>query len=539
MIPRPAALPTDVPWKTSRRVGESSLRLLSAKANGAEFAATKIYPKRRGRPSSVEKVFVYDRKTSDLSWQHEIFAAYDQVGELRYTVNALARGASRAILQKDSSPRTGPEKPATSVASPSKPRNALPAQITMRAALLYQLVGEFYIVSRRNASLFELDVLSPVEVIWDANNGTARLPGAWGIYDSRGSGFQNIRLTRVHNPHPAYWTRSDCAPRTALPILRELIGLTMQISACIDSRLAGAGVFVYPMSAEVRAAPGDTATDDDEDLPLGDALMSSMMEPMENRDTASAHVPILLGLPDEALAKDATKHLTFATPLDEQAPVIREQCIRRLALALDAPAEVLLGMQNTTSHFATWATQDDTIRTHIEPLLEALVEGFGTHLDEVWTYDVSPLKRRPNVSAEAVQLFDRGQLSGEALRLANGFVESDAPVTAEEDLNKAAWEKLDALIQKSPSLAQTPGIPAVLAQIKAALRGDDPDNALYPGHDVAVSEAETPRAPDDEANGREEPRATPPAAAPSTEEPTSEGAPNRGARGRPVPQPGN
>src|SRR5262249_2474561 len=55
-------------------------------------------------------------------------------------------------------------------------------------------------------------------------------------------------VIRVWRPPPQYWWQAESPAKASLPILRELVGLTMHISAQIDSRLAGAGVFIVPAS---------------------------------------------------------------------------------------------------------------------------------------------------------------------------------------------------------------------------------------------------------------------------------------------------
>ena len=217
-----------------------------------------------------------------------------------------------------------------------------------------------------------------------------------------------------------------------------------------------------------------------------------------------------------------------------QTKELTDLAIRRLAIGLDAPAEVLLGLQNTTSHFATWAVQDEFVRMHIAPLLELMVDGVDVHVVSKHSFDLSPLQRRPNLGVEAIQLYDRGLLSSRSTLLANSFTEEDAPASLETDFDKAAWEKLEAMIQKSPSLAQTPGLPAVLAQIKAAMRGETPENAIYPGAPLEVSESEVPRGPGAPIQDKDDPRQAPPAAKPRTEQPRADGSPNGGSKGKPA-----
>jgi hypothetical protein len=505
-----------------------------------EFAATRLAPLKQGRPAGGARQTLTNApngRAADIGWQVEVMAAFRQVPELRYVTNAIARAASICPVVPDKDRRKGPEIPVVSKTSPSTPADAIPAALVYRASQLLTLVGEYFIVSRRRVDgASETAILSPTEIrrsalFWE-------LPAPWGLWYPGTKGPQDVRLTRVHQPSPEAWERSDSAPASALPVLRELIGLTMAISSTIDSRLAGAGVITYPMGAEVGAPPGDTSGPFDNDLPLGDALMQAMIEPIGDRASAAARVPVTIGIPDEYAGKGAVEHITFAVPLDAQIPELIDKCIRRLAMGMDAPPEVLLGMQNTASLGAAWLVSDDRIRTHIVPLLELVAAGFAVHMERDYTFDISPLQVHPNLAPEAKDAYDRGVISDASYRRAIGFVDEDAPPSRGDDVDEAAWDIVQRLLRHSPSLAQTPGIPAVYAQIKATLRGEAPDNAIYPGKDIEVSEDEVPRAEGAPIPDRSEPRNAPPAADPRGQQPRSEGAPNRGRAGEPRQRPG-
>lgn len=112
-------------------------------------------------------------------------------------------------------------------------------------------------------------------------------------------------------------------------------------------------------------------------------------------------------------------------------------------------------------------------------------------------------------------------------------MEEDAPPSRNDDVDEAAWDIVQRLLRHSPSLAQTPGIPAVYAQIKATLNNESPDNAIYPGHDLEVSEDEVPRAEGAPIPDRSEPRGSAPAANPRGQQPRNEGSPTRGRAGEP------
>src|SRR5690606_37995192 len=90
--------------------------------------------------------------------------------------------------------------------------------------------------------------------------------------------------------------------------------------------------------------------------------------------------------------------------------------------------------------------------------------------DTVVWYDDSHMIVRPNRGTDAQAIYDKGELSGEALRRENGFDENDAPpVIGQSD---PAVDLALQLIAQAPSLMQAPGLPAIVEQIRAVQEGD-------------------------------------------------------------------
>src|SRR5690606_9868382 len=287
---------------------------------------------------------------------------------------------------------------------------------------------------------------------------------------------------RVWHPHPRRAWEADSPTRSSLPVLRELVGLTMHISAQVDSRLAGAGVFVVPASAakalKIAAGVDENSNED----PFTDALIEAMMTPINVRSSAAALVPLVATVPDEAT--DKFQYFSFSSTLDTEARQLREEAIRRLALGQDAPPELLLGTAGM-NHWGAWLVREDVVSTHIEPPLALIcdaltmqylrpaLQSLGVHdADEyvVW-YDVSHMITRPNRATDAQALHDKGVLSDEALRAANGFDDNDAP----QDHTDPALEIVLRMVGQAPSLAGDPGIPVLVQQIREAMAGITPE----------------------------------------------------------------
>ncbi|AWN07718.1 portal protein [Microbacterium phage Hendrix] len=290
-----------------------------------------------------------------------------------------------------------------------------------------------------------------------------------------------LYMIRVWRPHPRRWWEADSPTRSSLPVLRELVGLTMHISAQVDSRLAGAGLLLVPASAARALKIAAGLPEDSPEDPFTDALMEAMLTPIGDRANASALVPLVVTVPD-GTAQDF-QYLTFAKPLDTEARSLRDEAIRRLALGQDAPPELLLGTGGM-NHWGAWLVRDDVVTTHIEPPLALIADALTTQYlrpmmaelgydkeiikkTVVW-YDTSKMIVQPNRAADALTLYDRDALSDEALREATGFDETDAPETSKMDL---ASQKAFIMVQENPGLMANPGLPALVEQLRALISG--------------------------------------------------------------------
>ena len=491
----------------------------TATATSRSLTAAASRPARAAAPSNPAS----QTSLGSRSWQAEAWAAYDEVGEERFLASTLAGRLSQARLYVQHKPATGPhsslrDDPTDVTDTASGPTSQLAeavlaalgasqqdlGQMLQRLATNRFVAGEGWLVGvprhvidaaapsaapavtapSPDPALTDLvwRVLAVTEVSSVGPDGrTVRLNlGTDGSAPVEVSADE-VYMVRVWRPHPARYWEADSPTRACLPILRELIGLTRHISAQIDSRLAGAGILVVPSSASAALA-SDAADQNAYGAPdpFVSALMDSMLRPIENRDDASAVVPLVVTVPDEAA--DKMSHLTFSSALDSGARDLRDEAIRRLALAQDAPPELLLG-SGAMNHWGAWLTREDTVTTHIEPVLALICDALtsqylrpvllsaGLGEDEVRTlsvgYDVSALVARPNRSEEALNLHRAGAVSDEALREASGFDDSDAKPLDERALMQAL-----AMVSKRPDLMGTIGIGPLTEEILKAYKGD-------------------------------------------------------------------
>ena len=145
----------------------------------------------------------------------------------------------------------------------------------------------------------------------------------------------------------------------------------------------------------------------------------------------------------------------FWSPLDEKVIEMRADAVKRTALGIDLPPEVLLGTADV-NHWGAWQIEESTIKAHIEPALEVIAAALTRILRKVLddptilvVFDTSALRLRPNRSKEAMELWDRGEITSEALRRETGFSEADDP---EEDERKEWYLRKIASGSASPEM---------------------------------------------------------------------------------------
>ena len=448
------------------------------------------------------------------AWQQEAIELYSEVGELRYVANATANAASRAHLYvgrwdvESSEPVEVVDPMVRAIFDQFGGGSGGRAELIKRLFVQLFVPGDGYIIGVPPGFLDDDDKMPPelvrmTDLRWHVMASTEVTIAQGRLTIDRGDSVVKLPVeqavvVRAWRPNPFRWWQADSPVRSNLPVLREIVGLTKHVSAAIDSRLAGAGMLLIGESFSVLAGQSPDADDDAQADPLMAALMDAMLTAIKDRDAASAVVPIVLQGPDDAI--DKVQHLTFATPFDAQSKELRDEAIRRLALGLDSPPEVLLGLGGS-NHWNAWIIQDDTVRTHIDPALSLICEALTT--DYLWPmledngvvnpeqyavwFDSSVLTQRADRSAEAVRLFELGQVTGEALRRETGFEESDAP----EEIDPAIALALR-IVESTPAVLADPGLPAVVAQVRAVMQGDISVDVLAPAPEPEPAAEEMP-----------------------------------------------
>lgn len=431
------------------------------------------------------------RNTGADAWHTEAWGHYRKIGEFRYACDWIGAQLSKAIISGTREVNGKPE--AIEGGTVGEILSGLFGNADGRAEMLrligihMSVTGECWIVGYPDPDPFgdgtdRWEVAASTKVtrpLTDADS--------WKVNDVTLTDVVNddVMAIRIWRPDPLEPQLSISPARAILSTLRQLDKLSSYISAQLDSRLAGAGVLLMPtsMNFPAPAIEGDTvqkSASSAEDLMQ--IIMEAMARSMEDREDASAVVPIVVTASAEDIA--AVKHMTFWSELDQHAIELRNEAIRRLALGMDMPPEVLQGAADA-NHWSAWQADESSIKSHTEPLLKIITTALGSHYlrplltdeagyDEATrsfegtplvkysvAADTSEMRLRPNRSKEAMELYNIGELNGTALRRETGFDENDA--MGEEEL--ATW-----LTRKVASGSTTPElVEAALKQLGVKL----------------------------------------------------------------------
>jgi hypothetical protein len=451
-------------------------------------------------------------------WQAEAWEHYDECGQLRYIVNLAADMMSRARLyltQLDENDEPMETAPATPAGDPMPTVFGGP---TGQKAILQQfgiqlgvpgdctLIGEQEVQPDQTTGQptktgrERWSVLSLEEFYEDAE-------GRWVVDTGLEKRYPDMDTTvaiRVWKQHPRRHDLADSQVKANRRPLRILARLSKYVQAILDSRLAGPGILLLPKELTF-AQPDVPMRPDTGGNAFMDALTESMTTAIEDPDSVSSVVPIVVQGPAEQL-KEA-RLLSFASQLSENLSEIETQAIKSLALGLDAPPEMLLGLADT-NHWSAWQLEEATIKYVVEPLLElvcaALTESFVWPVLDgqdgigdvrrwlIW-YDPSEMQKRPDKGTEAQAVHGVGELSGAALRRETGFSDDDAPTPAERE-----YRSLLDLCKAVPAVAPQVA-PRILMAIAAIAAGQSeisgPDLKIEPPPEPPPAVGPAPAAP--------------------------------------------
>lgn len=381
---------------------------------------------------------------SSESWQNEVWGFYDSLGEFRYGVDWKARMMSRARLyaarvdpSQDEPIRLDDDSLAVQLVSQLGGTVDQPGILADISTQL-DVPGEGFVIGENVSGQEIWSVRSREEI--RKRSGTVEV-----VDEETLSNTQDWRplsadhfVMRIYHPHKRWHYMADSSSRAARGTMRELELVNRHILAQYLSRLASAGIVIFPeeISFPVREEFADAPD------PFMAEWIEIAAEAIQKPGTASAVIPIPMRVPGEWLGQ--IQHLDFTLRLDEQIIEKRESAIRRLAIQINLPAEILTGL-GAVNHWGAWQLEEGAVKTSIAPDMEEICAAFTKQYLRprlsasgerdpnqfvVW-YDLSEITIRPDRSEKAIQLYDRLELTGEAARRESGFDESDKPESSE------------------------------------------------------------------------------------------------------------
>lgn len=417
-----------------------------------------------------------DTKRRKQPWQDRAFFYYENLGEIWYGGQFYARTLSRLELvvqelkvpeERRSSDNLGDagdtDEPTDPEWQPTDDENALDALDRVRDAKggrshlqaqygrLRFLNGEGYLCCFKpnGDERWEFLSISEMKPLDGGNRWERNVDGAneKKIYDRMPPGEtaqlpNQVIVYRLWSEHPRYTALADSPMRGVLDQCEELVLLDRAVRSRTRSRIASSGMLLIPTQISSPPRTNGTGENARQDKFLR-TLIEHMTAAIANEGTPGAVVPLLVRGDSDHL--DKIRHVDLSIGSEKSVPEIalRDKCVERIALGLDMPPEVLLGVTDA-NHWTAWAISEDSFAAHIEPVAQEMVSDFTTSFFRptlealgvdsskfrIW-YDASAVVNHPDRGADATQGYELMLLSGDSWRAAHGFDSDDAPKVEE------------------------------------------------------------------------------------------------------------
>jgi hypothetical protein len=407
-------------------------------------------------------------KWRDETWQRELWRYYDLIPEFSFAARWVGQCCSRVRIYVAKVDELGKvqgevkDPRVNALADSLLGGPAAKAEALRAMGINLTVAGECYVVGRPNERIGsgkdEWYILSPTEMrkVQGANGVWY---WAWDMPD--GIPFQldlekNV-ITRVWTPHPQRVWCADSPSRSCQMILRELEQLTKYVFSQIDSRLINAGVFIIPNNLDLPAE--ENTTNSSESLMYRFATAASAS--LRGEGTALGVLPHII----ESDNPDGFQYKTFESELSKQAMELRKEAVERLGVGMDMPPEILTGTGGE-NHWNGYLIEGQGIKTHIEPLMnricDALTKAYLYPALEImgkdperytYSFDTGPLQVRTQRLQDALNLYEKNELSGQSLREAGYFKESDAP-----SIEERAGRFIQEILLRDPQMFQNQAV---------------------------------------------------------------------------------
>jgi hypothetical protein len=377
-------------------------------------------------------------------WQAEAAELYNMVPELRYGIYWIASSSSRAklIVAKNPTGETTEPTPLDRSDPAWLPLLELAPTEPEQAMLLFRIVTLMKLLGRWRLVGFDTEAGNRQWLVASEYDYRESGDGIW-VHDTTSGCNLELRKDQVwsipmYMPHPVKSAEPDAPTRALIGTLHELLDLSGHVQTAAKSRLAGAGLLLVPNSLTTVTPGQSRGVNPPEGDPLMHGLMRTAQTAIRSPNDVSRHLPVMIRGNQEAL--QGVRHLSLSTPFDERVDELRTSAVRRIAIGLDLPAEVLTGMGDL-NHWTAWAVEASGNRVNIEPTLsfvsrELTVKflqpalaamGIANPHEYMITFDDAAVQNESNKGDLALAAFELGIISADAARTALGYGVGDAP----------------------------------------------------------------------------------------------------------------
>lgn len=411
--PEPALAVVHMPRMPSDTAGGKGFLLGAAKVLGYD-------PK---------EVFETGRHHQPYPWQEEIWAYFDNVGEVNNTGRYIGNAMSRIILRpgwEDDDGKIVPldegtkdlpaeakkyTKPVQDILRNLRGKSGGQSQLLNDLGINLSMPGECYLVhtdevvgsavQSRTWEVLSIDELRPQA---DGKN-YLRYRGMGWKPETLGPDSHPIR---VWIKHPRYSEEPMSAIRPLLDGVEELVLLRREVRGQTLSILMGPGVFLIPQ--EITWPDDPSKGESESGNPLQFLLGTAMGAAIQDKGSPNAQVPLVIDVPGELI--DKFRHIDFRSPADAVTIQKRNEALLAYARGAPLPVEVTTGMMSTTFTNAG-QIDEDTYKAYLEPFargaIDSIVVGY-LHPQLMIATGMNPQSTPPDVMRRVTIYADLSEL---------------------------------------------------------------------------------------------------------------------------------
>jgi hypothetical protein len=449
--------------------------------------------------------------SSDETWQSEIWRLYDVVPEFSRGANWVGSACSRVriyVAEVDEAGEVQQEVPKKSpyakysyhlFGGPARQQDLLRLMgVDLTVSGEFWILGidgdadtedKWYAVSRNELQRVQMTIATDTEPL------IGEPPEVYEFFDGK-MRHQLIEgediMYRCWTPHPYRTWNADSPGRSLQMVLVELEILTQYILAQARSRLASAGVWIWPSGTDFPSADDNPVTADS----LMDRMLKAGEQNMKSFGSASQVLPMIVEMPEKVFDRIKAP-IVFGSELSKEAMELRRELRERLAAGMDIAPEIVTGMGEATG-WNTFSITADTVETVVKPIMARICNA----ATQVYLWPALKAAGKPwkryKFWFDTAALTIRPQRLKETMELRQMGIVSDAEVLKAADLPpSAAITKEERERDLATALLKSDGNLLVIADLrtKAGLDISIVPDGVMPGQEQAGAPGLGGRAP--------------------------------------------